>query len=91
MLQEKDLKEKRDTAEQWQIDAENRRREKKHQATIEKLTDLTEGQEKDAQGNPISPESKAMLMESARILLDFSNLRTGYSTAKHSGIKINGW
>lgn len=91
LLQEKDLKEKRDTAEQWQIDAENRRREKKHQAIIEKLTDLTEGQEKDAQGNPISPESKAMLMESARILLDFSNLRTGYSTAKHSGIKINGW
>ncbi|MCP4596090.1 carboxy terminal-processing peptidase [Neptuniibacter sp.] len=81
-LQEAALKRERDEAEQWQIDAENRRRALKQLPKIEKLSDLEDELEKDAQGRPINPEGQAMLEESGRILLDAIFLQLQYSSAK---------
>lgn len=76
------LKAQRKEAEQWQIDAENRRRLLKQQPEIKTLTELEESLEKDAQGRPINPEAEAMLTESGRILIDAILLQLQYSAAQ---------
>jgi carboxyl-terminal processing protease len=81
-LQESALKTERDSAEQWQLDAENRRRMKKQLPLIEKLSDLETELKKDAQGRPINPEAEAMLVESGRILLDATFMQLQYSAAQ---------
>ncbi|WP_372741180.1 carboxy terminal-processing peptidase, partial [Neptunomonas sp.] len=73
-LNETKLLAKRDLADKWQIDAENKRRLAKGQAPIAKITDLDDLLEKDDKGRPISPESEAILEESAQILLDMVDL-----------------
>lgn len=78
-LMESALKAERDKAEQWQVEAENRRREKKKLPKIDKLSDLEEELKKDSMGRPINPESEAMLVESGRILLDAVFMRLQYS------------
>jgi len=79
-LQAEALKNERTKAEQWQIDAENRRRSLKKLPPIEELSELDEEREKDSQGRPINPESEAMLVESGRILLDTTYLQLQYSS-----------
>ncbi len=81
-LQETALKQERDSAEAWQLEAENTRRAQKGLPPIEKLSDLDEEQKKDSQGRPINPESEAMLVESGRILLDAVLMQLQYSSAK---------
>jgi carboxyl-terminal processing protease len=81
-LQETRLVEEREKAEQWQIDAENRRRALKKQPAIESLTQMEEELEKDSQGRPINPETVAILEESGRILLDAIFLKLQYSSVK---------
>ena len=76
------LKAQRKEAEQWQIDAENRRRLLKQQPEIKTLSELEESREKDAQGRPINPEAEAMLAESGRILIDAILLQLQYSAAQ---------
>lgn len=81
-LQETRLVEERKKAEQWQIDAENRRRALKKQPGIETLSQMEEELEKDSQGKPINPETTAILEESSRILLDAIFLKLQYSSVK---------
>ncbi|WP_415911975.1 carboxy terminal-processing peptidase [Neptuniibacter sp. QD37_11] len=78
-LQESALKIEREKAEEWQVNAENRRRSKKQLPPIKSLSELDEELEKDAQGRPINPEAEAMLVESGRILLDTAFLQLQYS------------
>lgn len=73
-LNEIKLLAKRDQAEKWQVDAENRRRVAKGQQPIAQLTDLEDLLKKDEKGRPISAESEAILQESGRILLDMVDL-----------------
>jgi len=73
-LNESTLKAERDEAEQWRIDAENRRRMAKNLPPITELSDLDEELKKDSQGRPINPESEAILKESGLILLDLIDL-----------------
>ncbi|WP_286239373.1 carboxy terminal-processing peptidase [Neptuniibacter halophilus] len=81
-LRESTLKQERDAAEQWQVDAENRRRSQKQLPPISSLTELEEELEKDAQGRPINPEEEAMLVESGRILMDTLFMQLQYSAAE---------
>jgi len=82
LLKEK-LQAERSENEQWQLDAENRRRERKNQAPIKKLSELDDELEKDSSGRQISPESEAILAESGRILLDMIDLTLKYTAAKN--------
>lgn len=79
-LKEELLKQERENAEQWQLDAENRRRAMKNQPEISKISEIEEGLEKDAQGKPITPEATAILEESGRILLDAIFMQLQYSS-----------
>ncbi|NVK43585.1 MAG: carboxy terminal-processing peptidase [Oceanospirillaceae bacterium] len=79
-LSEKTLREERDKADQWQLDAQNRRRALKQQPPLKALTELDDELRKDEQGRPISPESEAQLAETGRILLDMVDLSLSYST-----------
>ena len=81
-LQEAALKKERDSAEKWQLDAENRRRAQKKLPPISKLSELEDEQKKDSQGRPINPEAEAMLVESGRILLDAVFMQLQYSAAQ---------
>ena len=81
-LQETALKKERDSAEKWQLDAENRRRAQKKLPPISKLSELEDEQKKDSQGRPINPEAEAMLVESGRILLDAVFMQLQYSAAQ---------
>lgn len=81
-LQEAALKQERDSAEKWQLDAENRRRAQKQLPPISKLSELEDEQKKDSQGRPINPEAEAMLVESGRILLDAVFMQLQYSSAQ---------
>ncbi len=81
-LQEAALKQERDSAEKWQLDAENRRRSQKQLPPISKLSELEDEQKKDSQGRPINPEAEAMLVESGRILLDAVFMQLQYSAAQ---------
>lgn len=73
-LNETKLLAKRDLADKWQLDAENKRRLAKGEKTIAKLSDLEDLLEKDDKGRPISSESEAILTESGKILLDMVDL-----------------
>jgi carboxyl-terminal processing protease len=75
------LKAKRDSAEKWQIDTENRRRAAKGLKPIETLADLDDEQQKDSSGRAITPESEAMVEETARILMDVIDLESSFKTA----------
>lgn len=86
-LHEEELKQERENAEQWQIEAENRRRVKKQLPEIKKLSELEEELEKDSLGRPINPEAEAMLVESGRILLDAVFMQLQYSAAKAEDTK----
>lgn len=86
-LHEEELKQERENAEQWQIEAENRRRIKKQLPEIKKLSELEEELEKDSLGRPINPEAEAMLVESGRILLDAVFMQLQYSAAKAEDTK----
>lgn len=81
-LQKAKLKEKREKAELWQVDAENRRRLAKGETPISKLSDLDNLLEKDEKGAPISAESEAILQESGHILIDFLYLTAQQTTAQ---------
>ncbi len=81
-LNEATLKQERDEAEAWQLAAENRRREAKQQTPIEKLSQLDDEREKDAQGRAISPESEAIVAETGYILMDMVQLTLKYAAAK---------
>lgn len=73
-LNEIKLLAKRDQADKWQVDAENRRRLAKGEQPIAKLTDLEALLQKDDKGRPITAESEAILQESGKILLDMADL-----------------
>ena len=60
---------------QWQLDAENKRRQAAQLPTVKSLAELEEKLEKDKLGRPIAPESKAILNESVRILIDYKKLQ----------------
>lgn len=81
-LQEAALKTEREEAEQWQLDAENRRRALKNLPPISKLSDLEEEQVKDSLGRPINPEAEAMVAEAGRILMDSIFLSLSDSAAQ---------
>jgi len=82
-LNKAQLKAKRDAAEKWQIDAENRRRLAKGEQPISKLSEVEDELTKDNSGRPITNESEAILEESARILLDLSVLELSFKTASN--------
>ncbi|SIS99931.1 carboxy terminal-processing peptidase [Neptunomonas antarctica] len=65
---------KRDEAEKWQVNSENKRRLAKGQTPIVKLTELEDLLQKDEKGRPISAESEALLVESGQVLLDMVDL-----------------
>ncbi|WP_028469941.1 carboxy terminal-processing peptidase [Neptunomonas japonica] len=73
-LNEIKLLAKRDQADKWQVDAENRRRLAKGQQPISKLADLEALLKKDDKGRPITAGSEAILQESGKILLDMVDL-----------------
>lgn len=81
-LQESTLKQERVETETWQIESENRRRERKQLPLIEKLSEIEQNQKKDAQGRPINPQAEAMLEESGRILMDMVVFTHKYTAAK---------
>ena len=81
-LNEDTLRKELDEAEQWQLDAQNRRRLLKHQPPLTELSELEGELKKDEQGRPISPESEAQLAETGRILLDMVDLTFRYTAAK---------
>ncbi|MCJ8336906.1 MAG: carboxy terminal-processing peptidase [Pseudomonadales bacterium] len=60
---------------QWQLDAENKRRQAAQLPAVKSLAELEEKLEKDKLGRPIAPESKAILNESVRILIDYKKLQ----------------
>lgn len=78
-LNESALKLKREEAENWQLEAENRRRVAKGETPIKQLSELDDLLKKDEQGTPISEESRAVLTESGRILIDLMELSTHYA------------
>nr|WP_245635202.1 carboxy terminal-processing peptidase [Marinobacterium profundum] len=80
-LNETALRAERDEAEQWQLDAQNRRRALKQQTPLSALTELEDELIKDEQGRPISSESTAQLEETGRILLDMVDLTFRYTAA----------
>ncbi|MCP8686846.1 carboxy terminal-processing peptidase [Marinobacterium sedimentorum] len=80
-LNETVLRRERDEAEQWQLDAQNRRRTLKQQPPLTALTELEDELKKDEQGRPISPESTAQLEETGRILLDMVDLTFRYTAS----------
>lgn len=80
-LNETVLRRERDEAEQWQLDAQNRRRTLKQQPPLTALTELEDELKKDDQGRPISPESTAQLEETGRILLDMVDLTFRYTAS----------
>lgn len=82
-LNKEQLKAKRDAAEQWQLDAENRRRLAKGEKPISKLSEIDDELQKDKSGRPITTESEAILEESARILLDLATLEQSFKTASN--------
>jgi carboxyl-terminal processing protease len=73
-LNEIKLLAKRDLADKWQVDAENRRRLAKGEQPITKLADLEALLKKDDKGRPITAGSEAILQESGKILLDMADL-----------------
>ncbi|GGO80327.1 peptidase S41 [Marinobacterium nitratireducens] len=82
-LNEAALRKERDEADQWQLDAQNRRRALKQEPPLSSLSELDDELEKDELGRPISPESEAQLAETGRILLDMVDLTFSFSaTAK---------
>ncbi|WP_020679723.1 carboxy terminal-processing peptidase [Marinobacterium rhizophilum] len=81
-LNEEALRKERDAAEQWQLDAQNRRRTLKQLPPLTELSELEDDLKKDEQGRPISPESIAQLEETGRILLDMVDLTFRYTAAK---------
>ncbi|MFC6672502.1 carboxy terminal-processing peptidase [Marinobacterium aestuariivivens] len=81
-LNEDALREEREQADQWQLEAQNRRRAMKQQPPLENLSDLEQDLKKDELGRPISPESEAQLAETGRILLDMVDLTFSNATAK---------
>lgn len=81
-LQEEALKLKREEAETWQLEAENRRRALKNQPPLKKLSELEDELKKDSQGRPINPEAEAMLAEAGRILMDSVHLTLKNSAAQ---------
>ncbi len=81
-LNEEALRKERDDAEQWQLDAQNRRRTLKQQPKLTELTELEQELKKDEQGRPISSESEAQLAETGRVLLDMVDLTFRYTAAK---------
>lgn len=81
-LQKAKLKAKREKAELWQVDAENRRRIAKGEKPISKISELDDLLEKDEKGMPISAESEAILEESGHILIDFLQLTAQQTTAQ---------
>ncbi|MCJ8300181.1 MAG: carboxy terminal-processing peptidase, partial [Pseudomonadales bacterium] len=60
---------------QWQLAAENKRRQAAQLPSVKSLAELEEKLEKDKLGRPIAPESKAILNESVRILIDYKKLQ----------------
>ncbi|WP_027859624.1 carboxy terminal-processing peptidase [Marinobacterium jannaschii] len=82
-LRKDKLETERSQVESWQLEAENRRRERKNLAPISKLSELDNELEKDSSGRQISPESEAILAESGRILLDMIDLTLKYTSAKN--------
>ncbi len=81
-LNEETLRKEREEAEQWQLDAQNRRRALKQQPPLTALSELEDELKKDEQGRPISSESTAQLEETGRILLDMVDLTFRYTAAK---------
>lgn len=81
-LNENTLKQERDDAETWQLEAENRRRTAKNLEPVKKLSELDDELEKDNQGRPISPESEAIVAETGYILLDMLQLTLKYAAAR---------
>ena len=64
-----------DTEKQWLLDAENKRRQAANLPKVKSLLELEDILEKDNLGRPIAPESKAILTESVRILIDYKKLQ----------------
>jgi carboxyl-terminal processing protease len=58
----------------WLIDAENKRRKSTNQPFISTIEELEDSLEKDSLGRPITAESKAILKESVRVLIDLKTL-----------------
>ncbi len=76
------LQEKRDQADKWQLDAENKRRLAKGLTPISSLSEL-EDSNKDDSGRPLTPESEAILHESGMVLLDYVALTGQLNAANH--------
>ena len=62
------------TEKKWLIDAENKRRKSTNQPFISTIEELEDSLEKDKLGRPITAESKAILKESVRVLIDLKTL-----------------
>jgi carboxyl-terminal processing protease len=73
-LNKKQYKENLAAEKQWLLDAENKRRMAINLPTIATFDEIEDSLEKDKLGRPINPESKAILSESVRILIDMKNL-----------------
>jgi len=63
-----------ESEKKWLIDAENKRRKSTNQPFISTIEELEESLEKDKLGRPITAESKAILKESVRVLIDLKTL-----------------
>jgi carboxyl-terminal processing protease len=62
------------TEKKWLVDAENKRRKSTNQPFISTIEELEDSLEKDKLGRPITAESKAILKESVRVLIDLKTL-----------------
>lgn len=75
------LQQEREENERWMLSAENERRIGLGLPPLKSLAELDEALPKDEQGQPINPESEAILAESGEILLDLIDLTLSHTAA----------
>jgi len=80
-LNKSTLQQEREENERWMLGVENERRIGLGLPPLKTLTELDEALPKDEQGEPINPESEAILAESGEILLDLIDLTLSHTAA----------
>ena len=80
-LNKSKLQQEREENERWMLQVENERRAGLGLPPVQTLAELDDSLPKDEQGEPINPESEAILAESGEILLDLIDLTLSHTAA----------